>query len=64
MIRRLCRFFKLVVKHDRIPRWLVWVFGVCLLIPGPIDEVLVFPVVAGLLVCRRDVISECWKESR
>ena len=59
-VRRIARFLKMLARHPRIPKWVRVALAVCLFIPGPIDEALLFVFVAVLLVVRRDVITECW----
>ena len=41
-----------------VPRWLLPVLGVCLLIPGPLDEVLVLAVIAVPVLRSREARSE------
>lgn len=63
-LRQLFRFAGLVVRHPGIPKWLRVGLAVCLFIPGPVDEAVVFIAIGGLLVYRRWVITECWEASK
>jgi hypothetical protein len=51
----------LVVTRRHVPRWVSVLLGVCLFIPGPLDELLVLLVIAGLVgfkpVMRADLAS-------
>ena len=41
-----------------VPKWLLPVLGVCLLIPGPLDELLVLAVIAVPVLRSREARSE------
>ena len=62
--RQLLKFAGLVVRHPGIPKWMRVGLIVCLAIPGPVDEVVAFIAIGGLLVYRRHVITECWEASK
>lgn len=62
--RRLVRFGSLVATDKRLPRVVRYGLAVCLLIPGPVDELLAIPAVVAVLVWRRAVVVDCWNRSR
>ena len=58
----------LTVTKRHIPKWLAGVLTVCLFIPGPLDELLVLLVIAGMVgfkpAMRADLasgIKQVWK---
>lgn len=55
------------VARRHAPRWLVIVLAVALAIPGPVDELIVLVIIAGLLVFKpkmrvdlRESAREAW----
>jgi hypothetical protein len=51
------------MRHPRVPRWIKYMLGVLLLIPGPIDEFLALVVLMCIGVWKRDIVKECWRTS-
>ena len=53
-VRRLARVAKALSKlaAKRMPRWAAVLVAVCLAIPGPLDELVVMPVLAVYLLAR------------
>lgn len=45
-----------------MPRWLMIAFTVCLVIPGPFDELALLLVATPLLIIRRNRAITAWKE--
>jgi hypothetical protein len=63
-VRRLVLFGRLVATDRRLPRVARYGLAVCLLIPGPVDELIALPAVIAVLVWRRAVVVDCWNRSR
>jgi hypothetical protein len=62
-LMRVLRFGKLVATDRRLPRPVRYGLVVCLLIPGPVDELLAIPAILAVLVWRRQVVFDCWRMS-
>jgi hypothetical protein len=61
---RLIRALRLVLRDERIPRWIRWLGGAALLpIPGPVDEAVLIALLPVLLVYR-DPIKDAWRQAR
>ena len=55
---------RILVRDDRIPRWLRWVTGISLLpIPGPVDEAVLLLVAPVLFVLYRGPLRDAWREA-
>ena len=55
---------RVLVRDDRIPKWLRWVTGIALLpIPGPFDEAVLLVVALPLAVFYRESLRDAWREA-
>jgi hypothetical protein len=62
--RRVIATVRVLVRDERIPRWLRWVAGISLLpIPGPFDEAVLLLVALPLVVFYRAPLREAWQAS-
>lgn len=57
------RFVKAVNRHPRVPKWIKYMLGVLLIIPGPVDEFLALIVLVGIGCWKREIVRECWHTS-
>jgi hypothetical protein len=63
---RLIRCSKAVSRDERIPRPFRWCFKgavLCLVIPGPVDEVVLLVLVALVVIFWRTPVVEAWRGS-
>jgi hypothetical protein len=63
-MKRTVRAVRLVIRHDRIPRWLRWLAALGLLpIPGPFDEAVLLLVALILFVFYRQELRQAWRDA-
>jgi hypothetical protein len=48
-VRRVRRLAVALWRFARLPKWLAVVFGACLAIPGPLDEMALVLVIGGVI---------------
>jgi hypothetical protein len=63
-LRQCWRFVKAVNQHPKVPKWVKYLLGVLLIIPGPVDEFLAMSVLVVLAIWHWDVVTECWTQAK
>jgi hypothetical protein len=53
-----------VNQHPKVPKWVKYLLGVLLIIPGPVDEFLAMSVLVVLAIWHWDVVTECWTQAK
>ena len=52
------------IKFELVPKWMVPVIVIAIAIPGPQDEILVFLLVAGWVLCHKELRRKAIKVIR
>ena len=63
-LSRVIAAVRVLVRDERIPRWLRWLAGISLLpIPGPFDEAVLLLVAIPLATFYRQSLRDAWHEA-